>query len=119
MPLRWAFCLLASPETNPGPLSGLLTVVALLWDVTFYASFYALSLLKVCRYVERNPLTAGLVERAEDWRWSSLWVREHGTDEQKALLHDWPTPRPGDWLARVNAVTTKREQSRWDLSLWT
>ena len=26
----------------------------------------------VLRYVERNPLRAGLVERAEDWRWSSL-----------------------------------------------
>ena len=26
----------------------------------------------VLRYVERNPLRAGLVERAEDWGWSSL-----------------------------------------------
>ena len=29
-------------------------------------------LLSVVRYVERNPLRAGLVERAQDWRWSSL-----------------------------------------------
>jgi putative transposase len=29
-------------------------------------------LLTVLRYVERNPLRAGLVERAEDWPWSSL-----------------------------------------------
>lgn len=63
------------------------------------------SLLKVCRYVERNRLTADLVELVEQWRWSSLWTREHGTDEQKSLLHDWPTPRPADWLDRVNAVT--------------
>lgn len=28
--------------------------------------------LVVARYVERNPLRAGLVARAEDWRWSSL-----------------------------------------------
>ena len=27
----------------------------------------------VCRYVERNSLRAGLVGRAEDWRWGSLW----------------------------------------------
>jgi len=27
----------------------------------------------VCRYVERNALRAGLVKRAEDWRWGSLW----------------------------------------------
>lgn len=28
-------------------------------------------LLTVCRYVERNPVRAGFVERAEPWRWSS------------------------------------------------
>jgi putative transposase len=75
------------------------------------------SLLKACRYVERNPLTAGLVERAEDWRWSSLWVREHGTPQQKAVLCNWPVERPADWTDRVNAVMTAREQSRWELSL--
>ena len=31
--------------------------------------------LTVCRYVERNALRAGLVNRAEDWRWGSLWHR--------------------------------------------
>lgn len=31
--------------------------------------------LTACRYVERNALRANLVERAEDWRWSSLTVR--------------------------------------------
>ena len=29
--------------------------------------------LTVCRYVERNALRAELVQRAEDWRWGSLW----------------------------------------------
>jgi len=33
-------------------------------------------LLVLCRYVERNPLRAGLVRRAQDWRWCSLWLRE-------------------------------------------
>jgi putative transposase len=32
--------------------------------------------LTVCRYVERNPVRAGLVLRAECWRWGSLWQRE-------------------------------------------
>ena len=32
--------------------------------------------LVVCRYVERNALRAGLVERAEQWAWSSLWRRQ-------------------------------------------
>ena len=31
--------------------------------------------LTVCRYVERNALRADLVERAQDWRWGSLWAR--------------------------------------------
>jgi putative transposase len=75
------------------------------------------SLLKVCRYVERNPLTAGLVERAEDWRWGSLWVREHGTAQQKQMLCQWPVSRPSDWTDRVNAVVSQKEQSRWEMSL--
>ena len=32
------------------------------------------------RYVERNPLRAGLVGRAEDWPWSSLACRLAGGD---------------------------------------
>jgi hypothetical protein len=32
-------------------------------------------LLTVLRYIERNPLRAGLVPQAQDWRWSSLrWL---------------------------------------------
>ena len=31
--------------------------------------------LALCRYVEANALRAGLVERAEQWRWSGLWRR--------------------------------------------
>jgi type I restriction enzyme R subunit/putative DNA methylase len=28
-------------------------------------------LQKIVRYIEANPVTAGLVKTAEDWRWSS------------------------------------------------
>lgn len=28
---------------------------------------------KIVRYIERNPVKAGLVERAEEWRWSSAF----------------------------------------------
>ena len=63
-------------------------------------------------------MTAGEVERAEDWHWSSLWVRENGTAEQKAVLAAWPTGRPPkNWADRVNAVITNKEQERWKLSL--
>ena len=35
-------------------------------------------LIRTCRYVERNALTAGLVKRAQDWPWGSLGERRHG-----------------------------------------
>jgi putative transposase len=74
-------------------------------------------LLILCRYVERNALSAGLVQRAEQWRWSSLWTRLHGSAEQQALLSPWPVPRPTDWLDRVNAALTPRERDRLTTSL--
>ena len=51
-------------------------------------------LLTVIRYVERNPLRAGLVEKVEDWQWGSAWRREYGTFEQALLLDTWPVPIP-------------------------
>jgi len=57
---------------------------------------------QVARYVERNALRANLVERAEDWRWGSLYRRVRGTPEQKDLLAPWPVTLPKDWPALVN-----------------
>jgi putative transposase len=64
-------------------------------------------LLIVLRYVERNPLRAGLVRRAEQWRWSSLWYRAQG--ETPGWLHAWPLPVPSGWLKHVNASATEAE----------
>lgn len=68
--------------------------------------------LTVCRYVERNALTVGMVRRAEDWRWGSLWVRRKGERELKALLSDWPVRRPRNWLATVNEPISDKEMDR-------
>jgi putative transposase len=57
--------------------------------------------LAVCRYVERNPLRAKLVRKAEDWPWGSLPCRA-GREHPADLLCDWPVGRPRDWVARVN-----------------
>ena len=59
-------------------------------------------LLTVLRYVERNPLRAGLVEKAEKWRWSSLHRKE-------AFLSNWPVPKPKDWNIFVNRPETASE----------
>lgn len=64
---------------------------------------------QVVRYVERNPLRANLVERAEEWRWSSLGCRTHGTEEERAILGDWPLSRPRQWRHLVNQPQTDAE----------
>jgi putative transposase len=66
--------------------------------------FYAL-----VRYVERNALRARLVAKAEEWRWSSLWRRIHGSPEDRALLHRWPLPEPTDWKRLVNRAQSEAE----------
>jgi putative transposase len=62
-------------------------------------------LLTVVRYIERNPLRAGLVARAEDWLWSSLREREG----KASWLQPVPVPGPKDWLGWVNAPVTDAE----------
>jgi putative transposase len=63
----------------------------------------------VVRYVERNALRANLVERAEQWRWSSLWQRRHAQGEIGRMLHGWPLPPPAEWLRLVNAAQSEAE----------
>ena len=57
-------------------------------------------LLTVLRYVERNPLRAGLVPQAQDWPWSSLhrWQGQ----ESPVPLTPGPVPRPANWRELVN-----------------
>ena len=66
-------------------------------------------LLTLLRYVERNPLRAGLVRRAEDWPWSSLACRLAGGDVAERRLHPWPVALPTNWLQSVNGVETEAE----------
>lgn len=66
--------------------------------------------LQLCRYVERNPVRSGLVQKAKDWKWSSLWIREHGTVEQKKLLSEWPVDRPLAYREWVNECQGNEEE---------
>ena len=85
--------------------------------------------LSVCRYVERNPVRAGMVQRAEDWPWSSLWRWRHPTqaaardsDGPPLIVSPWRVSsklstasdgsgRPRQWLRTVNAPLSEAELS--------
>jgi putative transposase len=62
--------------------------------------------VSVLRYVEANPLRAQLVERAEDWTWSSLTLR---VSQHDTLIDPLPYRLPADWTDIVNAEQSVAE----------
>lgn len=87
-------------------------------------------LLTVLRYVERNPVRAGLVKRAEKWPWSSAAFAGSGSVSAGGLAEMVPDPlsgddrplrplqaywtpgpvrRPKDWLKFVNGPESETE----------
>ena len=53
----------------------------------------------VLKYIERNPVRAGLAPRAPMWPWSSAGLSTEFLGQQGLpLLHPWPRPRPANWL---------------------
>ena len=63
--------------------------------------------LTVLRYVERNALRAKLVERAQDWPWSSLAALQQPGDYP--FLAKGPLPRPANWLTLVNRNQNQKD----------
>ncbi len=67
-------------------------------------------LATVCRYVDRNPVRAGLVKSCLDWPWGS--VGQSRTSATKRIpLTDLPIPRPTDWVAWVDQPQTAAEEA--------
>ena len=66
-------------------------------------------LVAVLRYVERNPVRAELVSRAEHWKWSSLpgWCRQ-----DPLLWVGTPPVRDTHWLKRVNVALSAGDLDR-------
>jgi putative transposase len=64
--------------------------------------FYSLA-----RYVERNALRAGLVDRAEQWPWGSLHRRVNGP--RRPILSRWPLAEPRAWIEHVNRAQSDAE----------
>jgi putative transposase len=69
-------------------------------------TFDALHLLAAWRYIERNPVEAGLVAHAQDWQWSSASTLERS--QERLTLDLGPIARPPDWLDLVNASYVDR-----------
>ena len=82
-----------------------------LWQGRFFSSpLDEVYLLAAVRYVERNPVRAGMIDRAEDYRWSSAAAHcgnrtdsvlnlESGWREQFATIDDWSA-----WLSAADEI---------------
>ncbi|MCX6717851.1 MAG: transposase [Candidatus Taylorbacteria bacterium] len=67
-------------------------------------------LLSVIRYVERNPLRARLVKKAENWNFSSLACRLSKDVDRGKILSLWPIQEPKDYLSFVNQELNDEEE---------
>jgi putative transposase len=64
-------------------------------------------LLNVLRYVEANPVRAGMVNSAKDWPWSSHQLRIEGI--QSPLISALPVELPDKWASLVNESFAPRD----------
>jgi putative transposase len=65
--------------------------------------------LTVARYVQRNPVRAGLAGRVQDWRWASAWHRCNNC--HAAPLDPWPIDYPTNWLMVTNEAMNQVDLS--------
>lgn len=66
-------------------------------------------LLTVMRYVERNPLRANLVAKAEDWEYGSAWARQQKRHTPEWLEKPTDPALPRQWRSLVNQPQTDAE----------
>ncbi len=64
-------------------------------------------LLVVMRYVEGNPVRAGLASSARDWKWSSHC--ENAGETPRVLTDDIPLGLPESWTAYVDSSWSETE----------
>lgn len=146
MPNHWHFVVRPTSDDQVSQFFRLLTVThTMRWHAHYHTegsghlyqgrfkSFPVQSdehLLKVIRYVERNPLRAKMVTGAEQWKWSSAWTRHQRsstTSRWLALLTDPPLPRRWrEWVnqpqseAEIKAIRTCiRRGSPFGSEVWT
>lgn len=72
-------------------------------------------LLTVLRYVEGNPVRAGLVPSAKLWLWSSH--RERINRSHSAFVNEIPVELPEDWKQFVDEPLTEKELEKLNTSI--
>lgn len=134
MPNHWHFCLYPRKD---GDLTAFISWLTLTHTQRWHAHYHTIGtghlyqgryksflvqkddyFLQLCRYIESNALRAKLVKKAEDWMWSSLWRRKHGTARQKELLSPWPVAEPENYSKWINQpqIENELEQIRTSIS---
>jgi putative transposase len=63
--------------------------------------------IQLMKYIEANPLRAGLVVKSEDWGWGSLNIRMTNPELCKILFASWPVDMPPNYPQIVNEPTPK------------
>jgi putative transposase len=71
-------------------------------------------LVAVMRYVERNPVAAGLATRAQDWRWSTAAWRAYGVGIRP---DEAPIELPSPWLSFVDKPMSREEHDQLQRSM--
>jgi len=133
MPTHWHFVVWPEKDNQLTPFFRWLTHThAMRWRVSHHTVGYGHlyqgrfksfpvqrddHLLTLCRYVERNPINANLVRRAQLWPYSSLHIRQSGDEKLRALLSPWPLQLPANWTHHVNQPLTQREIEQIQMSL--
>ena len=133
MPNHWHFVLQPSED---GGMSDFLRWVSLTHTMRYHAHYNTAGeghvyqgrfksfpvqddghFLVLGRYVERNAQRAGLVDRAEDWRWGSLYRWTRSSEPHPRLLSSWPLQRSPNWVQRVNQPLqdSQIEAIRWSV----
>jgi len=62
--------------------------------------------LTVLRYIESNPLRAGLVENSREWEYGSLAIR-NGADKDGLRIDGGPVAVPRRWNSLVNVLPSE------------
>lgn len=71
-------------------------------------------LLAVLKYIERNARRAGLVSRAEEWRWGSASER---LSKKNKILSELPIDLPDDYEEWINQPDKEEEIKRLRISV--